>query len=444
MKKSIICFILICCMILPCTIFLFSCSYNNDLNNAVIANWNNYTHIGAGIISEQETNTYGASRKATTVSKSSKQTKRKGKAKLFGITKDGEYEVIKFKDENDKEKEQTLYLSGFSACENFTFISYSTNQVNSIGNFDTNAARQYIIDNKTGKLFRLDNIFESMFVFGARGWGESENAFYCLADKHSDPYTGYTSIYKISLENEELKIEKIFDQSTLTAFDTDFIVDKYGNIFAKNGKFIIKSDRTIHTLNSLTLFKALNGLVYAGEQVFNEYGELVDSTFVPEKLQFSEVTTNTYETKNDYLAKQDEDTYYYFIDNPETFVQNFKSKLYKITFINEIEYTVENIALEGYAAGLWNKTLVENDRIYYLSNGEVGYCDILTGAATVLTKDYLFNDIWTDNKGNVCFSGLNSTMDSVQGIIHEDDSITVGIFSNGYDVIFVKPINEFN
>ena len=44
------------------------------------------------------------------------------KAKLFGITKDGRYEVIKFEDETGKEKEQTLYLSGFTAYTNFTFM----------------------------------------------------------------------------------------------------------------------------------------------------------------------------------------------------------------------------------------------------------------------------------------------------------------------------------
>lgn len=433
MKKFLMSFILLCCIVLPCTTFLSACGNNSDLNNAVIANWNNYTHIGAGIISEQGTNT----------NEVSMQAKRKGKAKLFGVTKNGEYEVIKFKDEKNKEKEQTLYLSGFSAFENFTFISYSTYQVDSIGVFDSNDTRGYIIDNKTGKLFRLDDIFKYINHFTV---SESKTALYCLASKHSDPYTGHSTIYKFSTENNELKIEKVFDGSTLPNFGSDFIVDKHDNVFASNGKYIIKSDRTIRPLDSLSLFKALNGLVYADNKVFNEQGNLVETTFIPENLTpYNYKASNAYDKKNEFLAKQDGNLYYYFIDQVTSSSHNsLKNKLYKVTFSNEIEYTVENIVLEGYSADLWNKTLVENDRIYYLSNGEVGYCDVLTGKRTVLSNDYLFNDIWTDNKGNVCFSGLNSTMDSIEGVINDDNSITVGIFPNGYDVIFVKPINEFN
>mgnify|MGYP001089288423 CR=1 FL=1 len=422
MKKRFLSFILLCCLMLPCMTLLSACG-SHDLNNMVIKNWNNYSYIGAGLVSSPSASGQGVYANSA----------KKAKAKLFGVTKDGRYEVIKFEDESGKEQEQTYYLSGFTAYTNFTFIEYSERNVEQITSFTSNAEHQYILDNNSGKIYRLDDIFDFINLGTAGCQGESKNAFYCLAKKHSDPYTGHTPIYKFSIENEELKIEKAFDSSKLSAFGSAFIVDNYGNVFSENGKFVISSDGIIKTLDNVSLFKALNGFVYVGNQVFDKDANLVDSTFTPPNLQLSGEMRGF--SKDKYLVKQDGSVSYYYIRNRETV------GLYKVTFLNDIEYEIEEIELEGYSEDNWKKSLVENDRIYYLSNSEVGYCDIETGKATVLTNEYIFDDIWTDNQGNVCFSALNEYMDSVEGIINADNSITVGITSNGYDVIFVKPIN---
>ena len=428
MKKHLS-FILLCCIIFPCITFLSACGNNFDLNNMIIKNWDNYSCIGAGLISTTSISSQDVYANST----------KNSKAKLFGITKDGRYEVIKFEDETGKEKEQTLYLSGFTAYTNFTFIEYSESNVDQIRNFTSNGKYQYIIDNNSGKIYRLDNIFDYINLGTIGCQGESENAFYCLASKYSDPYTGDTPIYKFSVENEELKIEKIFDRSKLNAFSVAFVVDNYGNVFSENGKFVISSNGIIKNLNNVSLFKALNGFVYVGNQVFDRDANLIDSTFTPQNLQLSGELEGCGGTKNKYLVKQNGFVSYYYVRN--SYSSSRPVGLYKVTFLNKIEYEIEKIELEGYSSTKWKNSFFENDRIYYLTDSEVGYCDIETGEATILTNEYIFNDIWTDNKGSVCFSGLNSRMDNVEGVINRDDSITVGITSNGYDVIFVKPIN---
>ena len=237
-----------------------------------------------------------------------------------------------------------------------------------------------------------------------------------------------------------MKIEQIFDYSKLLDFGTPFIVDNYGNVISANGKYVITPNGTLKTLNSISPFKALNGYVYADNRVFNADGDLVETTFIPPAFQLSGESNTTGGTKDTFLIKSEGSTNYYYLDSN---TYNGDKGLYKVTFTNEIKYSVEKIALEGYSDSLCKKTLVENDRIYYLTNTEVGFWDIETGLSTLLTNEYIFNDIWTDNQGNLCFNALTSHLDNVEGIINDDNSITVGIFSNGFDVIYIKPISLF-
>ncbi len=76
---------------------------------------------------------------------------------------------------------------------------------------------------------------------------------------------------------------------------------------------------------------------------------------------------------------------------------------------------------------------------YYVDVTEVYYIDMYTGEKTaVVNSGYFFNDIWPDNKGNLCFSGITSSQDVVSGTINADGDVTIGITSNNFEVIYIN------
>jgi len=84
---------------------------------------------------------------------------------------------------------------------------------------------------------------------------------------------------------------------------------------------------------------------------------------------------------------------------------------------------------------------VANGNIYFLDNNEIYYISIETGGKAILSTSYIFYNIWSDNMGNVSFSGVGSTLNDVVGSINSNNEVTTNVFDNGYQVIYVSPIN---
>ncbi|MDD3397791.1 MAG: hypothetical protein PHR96_04575 [Clostridia bacterium] len=423
--KKIFCIFLLVVFILPCVYMLTACGGSISFNNLTIKNWDAYSSIGAGFVRRTipNNNVYA------------EDTNSQADAKLFGIRSDGTYEPIVFVNENGNETQQSLYLSGFSAFKNFTFISYSTLKVNYINLFDNNYSQEYVISG-TGRLYRLDDVFEFINLYTLYNYDESDTAIFFIGAKITD--VSRSNIYKMSIENNDLKIEKIIDLSTVeNSFGYGFFVDKHGNIFSNNKNYIIKVDKTIHLLANNDIFKAMNNLVYCGNQVFNAEGELVDSDFIPTSTVNCHAIGKVPGASNTkYLIKQDSDLYYYynFHDTPDI--------IYKVSF-NMDSYLIDIIYLEDYESSRYveGEHVFAYNKIYFINNQEIYYINITTGCKTILNTDYIFNAIWSDNKGNICFSAVDSSLDAVTGTIDGENNITIGIVSNGYDVIYIKPIN---
>jgi len=117
------------------------------------------------------------------------------------------------------------------------------------------------------------------------------------------------------------------------------------------------------------------------------------------------------------------------------------NKLFKVETINETQFSITEITLEDYESGSFAKLVVANDNIYFLDNNEIYYISIETGEKTSMSTSYIFYNIWSDNMGNVLFSGVDSTLNDVEGSINSNNEVTLDVFDNGYQVIYVSPIN---
>ena len=416
----VISFVLCCCAML-----LSGCSKETDYDNLVIKNWNDYTAIGAGFVDKSKTNMQTLLISMLYADSNNS----KAEPKLIGVKKDGSYEPIVFENENQTEKQQNLYLCGFSAFTNFTILDYSISKPNVISAC-YNSDQRYLLDNRTGKIYRLDKtVFTNFFTLGC--YDESDDALFTMGNFKAEKTD--SKILKLSIEDDRLKVETILDCSTVNF--SGFCVDRYGNLFSKNGsKFVVKTDKTIQTLSG-DVYKAMNGLVYLNDKVFDESGNLVDTDFVPsDNMNCSGINNDSGGTPTTYSIKQNGSSSYYYMFDKNQYV----GKIFKYTFNDDLSYTFEIINLEDYET---SEAVVANDRIYFLNYSTIYYCDIETGKKTEINSDYLFNRIWNDKQGNVCFSALDSNQNIINGKIDKDNNVTTTIESNGFEIVFIKSIN---
>ena len=152
-------------------------------------------------------------------------------------------------------------------------------------------------------------------------------------------------------------------------------------------------------------------------KVFNENGITEDALYVPEKVDVSD---------NSCIKKENNISYYYQ-----------QGKITKIEYIDEEKYNVKSILLENYSS----EYAVANDKIYFLENEEIYYCEIETGKKTSVTSDYLFSSIRSNNLGEVFFTAIDNKMNTVNGIIYADGTISTEVKENTYDMAIVKPLN---
>ena len=141
------CIISFVCVIASVFVLVFSLggANNFDINHMFIANFENYTALGAGYFENSNSGAVYADEDTPS------------KQYLLGLTQDGKIEKIKITtQEGDEIIEQTWELSNFRAFSNYSIACFryhdnTTPLGEFFGNYDTE--RTYVIDNKTGKFF---------------------------------------------------------------------------------------------------------------------------------------------------------------------------------------------------------------------------------------------------------------------------------------------------
>lgn len=278
MKKHL--FELIASLLIAFSINFVACSDDDNDSTAstakqfsAIHNFTKYTAIGAGM--------------PTSASRSARAADSSG-VKLIGQNSDGTIEILSFDDETGAERQQTYYLSRYTATDSFVFMGFSEYSATHIetGSLYSHVIN-YLLDKHTGKMYQID--VEDSFDIG----GESNGIAICATK-----IDGKKGVYSYSVEDNLLKVSLIVDYDTIPIDGYELRqgeTDRYGNmilkdisgfgyteiyIFAARGKKIKKIASRL-ALN-------INGIFYDSytpkeiTAYLNEDGDLVSADFVPD------------------------------------------------------------------------------------------------------------------------------------------------------------------
>ena len=435
MKKKFLSLLILVFLIVPVFAFVTACGGDdgNKLDKCSIKNWANYSAIAAGTISESQ-------------QENSKSLK--GDARLLGKRSDGKFEAITFLNSSEKEVTANLYLSGFTAYDNYIFVNFNKEDKGTgIKNFSYGENDfSYIID-YNGNMYSLNGIF-SYINLAQKGYCESDTSIYVKGAKTSN---GEYCYYRICIEKEKLAVKKVV---TVNKYKTEvFFVDRFDNVFLiekgrvddinfledyevtllkkANGDSSVKlSSKADKKADEYSVYKALNGQVYFkpdanGEvyRTFDKEGEFVD------ELLFV-APTNFYPKDN--LIKNNGDIRYYYSQQKNTNGINYTIKLHKMTFSTKTSYAVEDMATKTA-----NDFAVGSEHIFFLNGKNASVLNILSGEEKEVTSDVEFSDIWSDNQGNICYKGTDNAGKEVQGTLNTKGTITKTLPSSDFNIAFV-------
>lgn len=446
MKKilsKMLTFVFVIVAIFSSAIFLSSCGSSND-EDLTIKNYSDYISISAGI----ENSNYSASNKVKTMSSSNQ------KPQLIGQRKDGTFEKIKFVD--DKKIEASYGIRAIQNLGDFVLIQYYKYESGeTISVYDTicfqpariNTYITFALNKTTGKMFNITKYaitagaWQSQFgcsecIANCYGYASFDNGFYAVGHKYLT--NEHCFILKFTQVNDELEVKEVVDTQKLNT--RQFFSDKYGNLFDTLNNRMITAQGILKKDISSDVKLAMNGIAYLGNQWFNAQGELEEATFVPENFINPTLGISSYYYEDRFygfydLITKDGQTEYYRM----TRSQDNQDKIYKFTFTNEIEYSVEIITLEKYEKN--DNGLIMGNKLYFLNNNEVYYVNIDDGTSKTLSSNYAFSKIYTDNQGNVIFEGLDENLNDITGIINSDDSIKIGVTPKKYNIYYIEAIN---
>lgn len=344
------------------------------------------------------------------------------KPKLFGRHHNGSFEKIKYEESSDFES--NYFVSAIQKLGNFVFINFARD-VNKIYNTYNNSPQDYgfVLDKKTGKMFDITKYGVNIYTSGV--YGVSNDAFFSLLHLNGN---SHGSIYKFSIVDGRLEIKELIDLRKVSSFGIEYKVDRYGNIFSKNGKYILTSQGELRRLDS-KVNVAFNGIAYSGNSCFDKNGDLVPATWVPSNFLNMK---DYYEAWNQNIIYQSDNEIYY------RDLRYSKNKIIKYTILNDIEYKVEEIIMQKSED---NTGVVLNERIYFLNDSQIYYVTIKDGSYFEISSEYIFNSIYSDNLGNICFTAVTNNLDNVEGIInYTDNSVEIKMFKNDYKVFYVEPL----
>ncbi len=430
MKKKLFSLLALVMFIIPAFLFVTACGGDDGkkLDKCSIKNWEDYTAIAVGTISE-------------TQMQNSKNLK--GDERLLGKKKDGSFEVVTFTNSSEKEVKANLYLSGFTAFDNYIFVNFNReDNGEAIKQFSYGESDfSYLID-YNGNLHSLNGIFSYMNL-AQKGYCESDTSVYVSGAKISNSEYCY---YRICIEKEKLAVKKVVSVSKYKA--TGFFVDRFDNMFLiEKGTIVdvdyseevilIKPNEATVKLSSkadkkadeFSVFKALNGQVYfkpdaVGEiyKTFDKDGEFVEL--------LAGVPSNYYANEN--LIKETKDTKYYFSKQANTSGTIFTAKIFKMTYITKAEYTVEEIISQTGKSFAY-----DSDKLYVVEGGKAYVTDFVSTNKIETNSDISFQEVWSDHQGNICYKGTKGG-DEVQGTIKPNGTISQELPASEYNIVFIK------
>lgn len=431
-------------VIIVSAVFFASCANDDSSENKIsqnfsgctIKNWSAYKSFGAGFINSKITRSARDADESSAIEV----------AKLVGLTEDGVFETVTFVDETGNPVTQQMYLAGFKAFSKYTFLAFSDTNPSEIGAFNNigPSILEYVLYTPTGKIYSLED-FEFINLFTMNCFDESDDAFFFYGKLKTD--TRYDYIYKISVENDVLKIEQKIDTSKVNGWFCMF-TDRYGNIYSagnnigREPNYILKTGGTLEKLSG-TYHKAINNIVYSDDNWIDAAGNLVSADFLPSDSFYTGCATEPGSTPYTFLILQKENDYYYYLSATDAISSSdVNSIIYKIHFTddNRISYTYSEIQLEDFVA---HNFVVANERLYFLKDDEIFYIEIEndTGAKHTLASDYFFKTITTDNIENIYFTGVDAKLNDVSGVIDVDNNISINLTERKFNVVYLQPLN---
>ena len=438
-----------------------------NIANMYVANFDEYTAIGSGYVAEEQV--YNSNMAYADSNNG------RNKKHMIGVRKDGKVEKIKISDkEGDKVVEQTWNLTSMLSFNNFTVLEYSKDSTYSsygdpeyFADYDNpwSSYKTFIMDNRTGKFYSISEIGSNYYYFNRALYNfdasESENCIYFSSFGVNSYYDSGVALYRAYVENEVLKIEKVFDYNLFNDVNKqEVMVDKYDNVYVVDSVYgtWFSDSTTIHYLQKIRFlitktgnikpigeecFRSINGIVYTKDKTkqFDANGEMVDNSFLgcDENIE------------RELLVKKIGNVEYYYGCNLEN--DNFRAVqgrsyradiICKITWIDAVVFEFEEIKIDDYNSDTrfdQIQYVVTQDKIYFSNDDKIFSIEITTGNKEVLTSDYIFNTIETDNLGNVIFTAVGNQMTTVNGIIDNEGNISVITKKPEYEVYYIKALD---
>ncbi len=451
----------------------------------VVKNFADYAAIGAAKAEVDYTTAKAtAVRYATEV-----QSPRTECNRLVGIKANGEAEELFFVDKRGQTFGQDWELSAFNAFGNFTFFSFRPDWFDETELMDKNGRffregfgvssenrlsanyqnENYILDNKTGKIFGVLNILDALIPTQDKAalreqasgsyvdeqcslgyYLEQSNYSYLAIEFENEGlnerYGGY---YQLGATERDLKVRQVLSYSKFMDFFNigtelqnphNAYVDIYGNIFAnlKDNKYLtpyVLKQKTAkvsslqkYNADPEKLYMAMNHIMYYigddGVQCFDENGELVPSKFTP--------PTNLYCDESMFVDSVGLTDFYrqYLTVHQFTFLLGNKF------FYRRVELEVGDEKIDG-------EPIYANGKFYFLARRHLFYCDLLTGKKTEFVSDCQFENLKLGYDGKLYFTGFNESLDEIYGIIHADDRVEIDVKEkeSALHIIYVKPLN---
>lgn len=423
----------------------FALRYDFNLDGKYIANFSQYSAMGAGTEGQTDLEVNGSGF-VTAMSNDEDVDMR-----LLGQKANGEVEELRVSSKrNGKGKKINWNVYAFYSFNNFSVVQFTKSKVSG---YNTDSFYMYpangnyiaLIDNRTGKIYSLESLMEnkkSSFTVYFSGIideseaNESEDSLYFYTQESyyiEEDQILINKLYKATVVGEDLQVTELFDISN-GANMVDFYaykVDKYGNVFLSNwdytGAYVYTTQGKFRSVKE-DIFLSLNGIIYTedGKYLFDENGNKVENTFDGFKFFVSK----------DFLVKKvgNVEYYYQYLGH---YISSIHDKVFKVTWENDVEFSMEEIPLEDYT----QDCVVTRDKLYFREENEVFAIDVETGAKEEVSSSYIFTSIEADNLGNVVFTALNGNMDTVTGIISSDGTIQVGVKESRYKVYYFKPLN---
>lgn len=425
MKNKIFSVCLMLSFIITCSLSFFACNDNKPLLNLSIANYAHYESIVIG----SHNNLLDSYSVSTNNKKLAKSQSNNQRPQLLGKLTNGEYKEVDFEEDTDL----TSYyaISAVKNLNDFLILVYSKDYYGDVKTeIQTYSSDDYMLAlyKPTGKIFDITQYKINVYTQGI--YSISNNSFFTISNDSR-------FILKFTVINNKLEIKEIVDRTKVSAFNSYYISDKYGNIYSLKGnqdyQYMITTKGLLKKLDE-NIKIGVNGIAYINNKWINAQGELEDATFIPTDWINPLMNNFGFQGYNNLIYKENNDFYYRLtLSNGEK-----SNEIIKISFKDDIQYTIEKIQLEKYEK---DSGVIVRDRIYFLKDSEVYYVNIKDGSYISLNSDYLFNKIYTNNQGDIIFEGVDNYLNEITGVILQNGSIVIGIEPKEYTIFYVDSLN---